>query len=154
MRPSPGALAGAVAAILALTGCSAQTIESAFCGGLPPSNFNPVPPQLLYPTPGWNAVPDKATALVVAYSNASGPLKTIEITPQNGAMIDLGGLLPPPNPLPQPIAQELIPGTPMWSVTLPSLAPHTGYTVGYHFTNTYCGHSETFTTPMGGFTTQ
>ena len=153
MRPSPGALIGAVVAVFAFSGCSAQSIESAFCGG-PPSNFNPVPPQLLFPVPGWNAVPDNASALVVAYSASSGPLKTIEITPQNGAMIALGSLQPPPNPLPQPIAQELIPGTPMWSVALPPLQPHTGYSVGYHFTNTYCGHSETFTTAMGVFTTQ
>ena len=154
MRPSPRALAAAVIAMLALTGCSAQALVNAFCGGgLPPSS-TPVVPQLLFPVPGWNAVADNAPALVVAYSTSSGPLKTIVLVPQNGAMISLGKLLPPPNPLPQPIAQELVPGTPMWSVTLPHLLPHTGYAVGYHFTVNYCGRSQTYTTPMGTFTTQ
>jgi hypothetical protein len=68
--------------------------------------------------------------------------------------VTLGGLVAPPSPLPAPIATEQHPGTTMWGVTLPTLAAHTTYTVGYRFTNSYCGRSETFTTAMGTFTTQ
>ncbi|MEO9096860.1 MAG: hypothetical protein ABI346_01640 [Candidatus Baltobacteraceae bacterium] len=136
----------------ALSGCSAAQVADSFCGG-PPPNFNPVAPQELYPVPSWTKVPDNAPDLVVAYNPSNGPLKTIEITPQGGSADNLGGLLSPPNPLPTPIAQELKPGTPMWAVALPALEAHTTYSVGYTFTNTYCGHSATFTDAMGTFTT-
>jgi hypothetical protein len=148
------ALTGIVLAA-ALSGCSGQQLASEFCGGPPPTNtWNPVVPQLLYPVPGWSKVPDNAPELVVAYNLSNGQPKTIVITPTGGALIPLGPLEAPPNPLPTPNAKEQKPGTTMWGVALPPLHAHTTYTVGYHFTNSYCGRSETFTTSMGSFTTQ
>ncbi len=145
-------VAGALAA--ALTGCSGSQIENSVCGGPPPTNLNPVVPQLLYPVPGYAKVPNTVAQLVVAYNLSSGPVKQFVLTSQTGAVTTLGSLQAPPNPLPTPIANEVHPGTTQWGVAIPAtLNPHTTYTVGYHFTNSYCGRSESFTTSMGTFTT-
>ncbi len=139
---------------LTLTACSAQDLASLYCGGPPPTSNNPVVPQLLYPVPGVTAVPVNAPTMVVAYSLPPASAFPITVTPHGAAAIQLSGMKPPPKPLPQPIAKELVPGTPMYGVALPHLQAHTEYAVAYRDTVSYCGRSFVNNYNMGSFTTE
>lgn len=140
-----------LALAMSLAGCNAEDV---FCGGPPPTSNNPVVPQLLYPVPGSANVPDNAPTMVVAYSKPPASAFPIEITPNGGNAIQLGGMHSPPNPLPTPIAKELVPGTPMYGVTLPALASHTTYATSYRDSVSYCGHTSVNLYKMGSFSTK
>jgi hypothetical protein len=139
---------------VALGACSAQDLASTYCGSAPPTSNNPIVPQLLYPVPGITGVPHHAPELVVAYGLSPYAAFPITITPQGGSAIQLASMRPPPNPLPQPLAKELKPGTPMYGVTLPTLLSHVKYSVAYKDTVSYCGRTFVNNYNMGSFTTQ
>jgi hypothetical protein len=136
-----------------LSGCSGQALASLYCGGSPPTSNNPVVPQLLYPVPGVANVPDNAPTMVVAYSLSPAAAFQIDIVSAGGSPIQVGGMTSPPNPLPKPIAKELVPGTPMYGAALPPLAAHTTYAVAYRDVTSYCGRSSVNLYKMGSFTT-
>jgi hypothetical protein len=136
-----------------LAGCSGQALANLYCGGSPPTSNNPVVPQLLYPVPGIANVPDNAPTMVVAYSLSPAAAFPIDITPAGGTQIQAGSMTSPPKPLPTPIAKELVPGTPMYGVTLPPLAAHTTYAVAYRDVVSFCGRTFTNLYKMGSFTT-
>lgn len=139
-----------LALAVSLAGCNAQDF---FCGGPPPNN-KPVVPQLLYPVPGITNVPDNARTMVVAYSLSPASAAPIVLTPKGGHAIQLGGMRSPPNPLPTPIATELVRGTPRYGVALPALTPSTTYTASYQNTSSYCGRSAVNAYKMGSFKTR
>jgi hypothetical protein len=143
----------ALAFVTALAGCSAQSVTSSICGGPPPTG-NPAVPQLLYPVPSISNVPVSAQELVVAYSLSAATAFPLTLTPHGGSAIQLTGMKAPPKPLPAPIAAELVPGTPMYGVALPTLQGHTNYAVGYRYTVNYCSRKFVYNYTMGGFTTE
>ena len=140
--------------VLALGACSAQDLASTVCGSAPPTSNNPIVPQLLYPVPGITGVPHHAPEMVVAYSASPYSAFPITITPLGGSAIQLSGMRPPPKPLPQPIAKELKPGTPMYGITLPTLLSNVKYSVAYKDSVSYCGRTYVNNYNMGSFTTQ
>ncbi|HKU81548.1 MAG TPA: hypothetical protein VJP76_05195 [Candidatus Tumulicola sp.] len=137
-------------AFILLTGCNAEDLV---CGGPPPNN-KPIVPQLLYPVPGIKGVPDNAPTMVVAYGQSPTSAFPIILTPGGGSGIQLGGMHSPPNPLPTPIAKELVPGMPTYGVSLPALSPATTYSTSYKDTTSYCGQSSVNYYRMGSFTTK
>ena len=92
--------------------------------------------------------------MVVAYSLAPSSAFAIVLRQSNGTLTQLPGMTSPPNPLPQPIAKELVPGTPMYGVALPALSAHTTYAVQYRDVVSYCGRTFTNYYAMGPFTTK
>lgn len=140
-----------LALAVSLAGCNA---ENFFCGGPPPTNNKPVVPQLLYPIPGITNVPDHAPTMVVAYSLPPASASPIILSPNGGQAVQLGGMRKPPNPLPTPIAKEVVPMTPMYGVALPALKARTTYGVSYQIAGSYCGHSYVNNYNMGSFKTR
>lgn len=143
-------LAAFPVALALLTACNPVSL---ICGGPIPTSNNPVVPQLLYPVPGVNNVPDNAPTMVVAYSQPPSSAFPIVITRIGGSTTQLGGMHAPPSPLPTPIAKVLVPGTPMYGVSLPALKPATSYATSYRDTTSYCGHTSVNLYNMGTFRT-
>jgi hypothetical protein len=152
MRSSLVKLTGAAALVAALTSCSVS--PSSFCYGVPVQNG--AIPQLIYPVPGYNKVPDNATFIVVAYPGDASLAQTITLSQKGGSTVALGPLGAAPKDIPKPHAQTLPGQGALFGVTLPALAPHTVYSVNYRYVNTatLCGQTTTTSVLMGVFHTQ
>jgi len=152
MRSSLVKLTGVACFAATLASCSVS--PSSVCFGVPVTQG--AVPQLIYPTPGYNNVPDNATFIVVAYPANASLAQTITLSQKGGSTVALGPMGAAPPVIPKPHAQTLPGQGTLFGVTLPTLAAHSVYSVNYRYTNTatVCGQTTTTSVLMGVFRTQ
>jgi hypothetical protein len=130
--------------------CLIAGVLFAGCGGNNPPPCTPVlgvSPYmpLLYPAAGATSVPTAAGVLIIGVAPGS---QTVVLANADGDTIASGAAMPPPSPLPGPLA---IPSwQPLASLSYPALSAATTYTVSTRSTYDngcpYIGYSGTFTT--------
>jgi hypothetical protein len=111
---------------------------------------------MVYPVPGATNVPDSLSTLVFAGQPLSGPSgsPSIELSVGDTQLATISAFGAAPSPLPSPAVSPL-PAGPYESISIPSLSPHTTYSVTYQYTFPGSGEcAGTVNMPMGNFTTQ
>lgn len=144
-------LSAAVTAV-ALSSCSVNP-AAPLCNAVQLKNI--ATPQLIYPVPGYASVPSAATFIVVAYPGSPADAQTITLTVKGHSAVALGPMGAAPAQIPTPHA-AVLPGQGVeYGVTLPTLMPHTTYTVNYRYASSgnLCGQTTTTNALMGNFTT-